>query len=256
MDDAAARPLDLWSATPRERVRAAADLAPEQRAAALRRVLFNGSWPFGMPTSINPLVVVVGASPGNRPAAVPSDIAPDKPYDPPTFGKPHPGFFYPDGSHYWDKTRILCIHLTRAFDRSLSEEEALAVSGHLNLGTALFGSARVEATDQDITRWVGQLLTTALHPRVIVTVGLGGLLSANPELRAALAQGGLDIPWERPEQSESLSGYRYSFKMWRLSHAPVTVITWPNHPSRHPFSGGAPFAVWRAAVEQARRLIA
>jgi hypothetical protein len=45
-----------------------------------------------MPTGVSPLVVALGASPGNRPAATPwSGIAPQQPYPPPTFGEPHIG---------------------------------------------------------------------------------------------------------------------------------------------------------------------
>jgi hypothetical protein len=188
-----------------------------------------------MPTSVNPLVVALGASPGNSPAAAPwHGIAPQLPYPPPTFGVPHAGLFYPDGSSYWAKMRLLLAGLVRAIDPGASDDDALAVSGHLNLGTGLFGRATAAATEADIARWAARLIVGPLSPRILVTVGLDGLLKA-AQLRTHLSSGGLDVPWQRPDFAEPLTEYRYRFKLWRLPRAEggsLTIVGWPNHPSR------------------------
>jgi hypothetical protein len=212
-----------------------------------------------MPTSVNPLVVALGASPGNSPAATPwNGIAPQLPYPPPTFGEPHIGLFYPDGSSYWAKMRLLLAGLVRVIDPGASDNGALAVSGHLNLGTGLFGRATAAATEADITQWAARLIVGPLSPRILVTVGLDGLLKA-ADLRARLTSGGLDVPWERPDLTEPLEGYRYRFKLWRVTRTDgrtLMIVGWPNHPSRHPFGDGEPFSIWRRSIAQAARLLA
>jgi hypothetical protein len=241
------------------RRKAASDQVSAERSATLGRLLYAGAWPFGMPTSVNPLVVALGASPGNSPAATPwKGIAPQLPYPPPTFGEPHIGLFYPDGSSYWTKMRLLLAGLVRVIDPGASDDDALAVSGHLNLGTGLFGRATAAATEADITHWAARLIVGPLSPRILVTVGLDGLLKAT-ELRAHLASGGLDVPWQRPHFIEQLEGYRYRFKLWRATRADggsLTIVGWPNHPSRHPFGDSEPFPIWRRSIEQAVRLLA
>lgn len=241
------------------RARAAAELTATEREATLSRLLYAGLWPFGMPTCVNPLVVALGASPGNSPAAAPwNGIAPDLPYPQPTFGEPHIGLFYPDRSSYWTKMRLLLADLVRTIDPEASDQEALAVSGHLNLGTGTFGRATLAATQADITQWVAGLVVGSLAPRILVTVGLDGLLKER-ELSGKLAAGGLDVSWQRPEFAEPLEGYRYRFKLWRAKRAdggPITIVGWPNHPSRHPFGDGEPFPIWRRSIAQGVRLLA
>lgn len=241
------------------RARAAANLLPAERQAILTRLLYAGAWPFGMPTSVNPLVLALGASPGNSPATTAwNGIAPQLPYPPPTFGEPHVGLNYPDGSSYWTKMRLLLAGLVRLIDPDASDRDALAVSGQLNLGTGMFGRATMAATEADVTQWAATLVSGALSPRLLVTVGLDGLLK-DRGLNSKLAAGGLNVSWQRPDYTEPLDGYRYRFKVWhakRADGAPITVVGWPNHPSRHPFGDGEPFPVWRRSIAQAVRLLA
>jgi hypothetical protein len=62
--------VDLWSDDPKERLDACADLSVVSALPALMsKTAPMTPWPFGMPTSINPFVVFVGASPGNSPSS-------------------------------------------------------------------------------------------------------------------------------------------------------------------------------------------
>ena len=61
---------ELWGASRIDRISRALDLTDEQVDAIhddLRRGRVEPGWPYGSATSINPLVVVLGASPGTSP---------------------------------------------------------------------------------------------------------------------------------------------------------------------------------------------
>ncbi len=131
----------IWASRPRDRLAAIRAPGATERTALVDRLIQHaptGHWPFGMPTVVNPLLVVVGVSPGNSPT-VGGDIWADDADPPPTFGEPHPGFFVADTSGYWAKIRELCKVVVRGWDASLSDDECYALSGHFNLGTGRFG---------------------------------------------------------------------------------------------------------------------
>jgi hypothetical protein len=155
------------------------------------------------------------------------------------------------------KMRLLLAELVRVIDPAATDADALAVSGHLNLGTGMFGRATLAATQADITQWAAGLIVGPLSPRILVTVGLDTLLKASG-LSAKLVSGGLDVAWQRPEFTEQLEGQRYRFKLWHARRAdgePLTVVGWPNHPSRHPLGDDEPFPTWRRSIAQAARLL-
>jgi hypothetical protein len=214
-------------------------------------------WPFGMPTSTAPQVVVIGASPGNSPAAgrgTPSGQ--EEHYGPPTIGRAHPGFYYPDAAHYWAKVRSLCAAVARCKHPGASEEEALSVCGHFNLGTGMAGTATLGAVEAPIVRWVSGLMGSELPVEVIVGVGLNAILRTSEVSKLWNATpGGLQVEWERPQMSRPFQSYR--FRLWQARRADgesVLVCLWPNHPSRHPFTG-PPGRVWEDSVEQFCRIV-
>jgi hypothetical protein len=189
-----------------------------------------------MPTSVNPLLVVVGVSPGNSPAAGGDAFLPDYV---PTFATPASGFSYPDSSHYWEKIRLLSYEIVRLWDSSLSETECLALTGHLNLGVGMFGKASNEAVELPVVRWVSSMLFERLRPRLVIGLGLTGLVlgPGGGAIREAWNAGGLAVGWNRPELINA-GGFQYrSWIAHRSDAVPVRLVFWPNHPSRAPFGG-------------------
>lgn len=212
-------------------------------------------WPFGMPCSAAPEVVVVGVSPGNSPKQEDrSFVTKDQYGEPPTYGKPHAGFSYEDPAHYWAKVRSLCSHFVSRLAPGMEEDDCIALSGHLNLGTGQAGRASAADTDRQITSWVSALLNRFFQPRLIVCFGLNRIIKArsedwnHPE--------GLRINWQRPDFERSFN--RYRFRLWLATSAlgkRVGVLMWPNHPSRHPFAGDEHRAEWKDALHQADSLL-
>ncbi len=249
-------PETLWASDGASRLAAARALdeaSARDAAARLGRGAPGGRWPYGMPTSLNPLVVFLGVSPGNSPSR---DGEAERHHElPPTVGAAHPGLFYPDTKHYWAKVREAGAALVGALSPRTPPEDRLALVGHLNLGTGRSGSAGNAPLTPDGSEWVARLVTRGLRPRLLVGLGLNGILGQRPDLRNALRRGGLGFAATRPDRTTSMEGFRYQFRIWsgEGSEAP-TVISWPNHPSRHPFAG-APGDTWRQAVHQAAALL-
>jgi len=210
-------------------------------------------WPFGMPTSIEPRVVIIGASPGNSPerGRGSADAGATPGYAPPTYGRAHQGFYYRDTSHYWVKVRNLCLAVVHCYRPGLSEDDALAYSGHFNLGTGSTGTASICVVEPGIVTWLSGLLGSVLPVRVVVGVGLNALLRDPHVVRLWNdAPGGLRVDWSAPQRSAPFQGYR--FRLWEARRADgesVLVCLWPNHPSRNPFTGPVG-PTWLAAVDQ------
>jgi hypothetical protein len=242
---------DLFSHTPHARLLSAAALDESGRQEILDALALSSPyrpWPRGMPSSVNPLLVVVGVSPGNSPRVEGEAFLPD--YIP-TFAMPAPGFWYPDRSHYWEKVRLLSMEIVRIWDPDLTVAECLALTGHLDLGVGMFGSASHAAIELPVVRWVSSVLFNRLRPRIVIGLGLTGLLlgAAGGPIREAWNEGGLAVDWQHPEVIEA-AGYRY--RLWLASRddgEPIQIVIWPNHPSRAPFGGpGVVGSRWHDAV--------
>jgi hypothetical protein len=227
---------------------------PDARAETLRHLTYAlppeyHPWPYGMPTSAAPQVVVVGASPGNSPDLSENGAEPGRSFQPPTFGDAHPGFYYRDTKGYWEKIRFLVTSVVRHSAPALTEAEALALAGHFNLGTGRAGAATEDAVEPDIVSWVSALLGSRVPAEVVIAVGLNGILTRRSVERLWNdAPGGLAIDWRRPDRMHPFPPYQ--FRIWhatRSDGAPVLVCMWPNHPSRHPFAGPVG-AAWRQSV--------
>lgn len=211
-------------------------------------------WPCVMPCSAAPEVVVIGISPGNSPRK--EDRGCETRYTagaPPTFGEP-PDFGYPDTKHYWAKVRSLCCHLVRRADRKMSENDCIALSSHLNLGTGQAGQASMKDTDPPLIRWVSTLLNKFFQPHLIVLFGLNRILrdrSVDWNHRD-----GLQVDWHQPHFFSRFD--RYQFRLWNADSAKgnrTGVLMWPNHPSRPPFAGSEKTAEWTRALKEASKFL-
>lgn len=248
---------NLWSESPRERLSAAIALGSADAEVLSRSVASTSPmkpWPYGMPTSVNPFLVVLGPSPGNSPLVGDAAFRSRPPNEVPTVGCAHPGFHYEDARSYWPKIRELSIGMLRGFDASLSESECYAMSGQMNLGVGAFGNARSGAVESAYAEWVPQVLIKTLRPKIVVLVGLLSLLKGNEEVRRWFsASGDIKIDWRKPERElpfQSYANKQMLFRSWsvlRPDSGTTTVVSWPNHPSRSPMTDRA---MWRASVRE------
>ena len=167
-------PRELWSSLPSERLAKAKSLdvniateIADKCARAVPEKHKNGL-PFGMPTSVNPFIVLIGVSPG---AGEEKD---QYSYGKPTVGVPHHGFMW--DVPYWQKARILCTEIVKSFSPELSDDECLSVSGSLNLGTKQQGVASEMALESEIVKWVPDFITKYLKLKIVVCFGIKSLL--------------------------------------------------------------------------------
>ncbi len=257
----------LYSENPVNRLNAARNIS-KSAALKIQKEVGAGApyspWPYGMPTSVNPYVLCLGISPGARR----NDDSCD-PYPLPTIGSPHEGFggeCVPDGcgawdSPYWEKVRELCVGIVQEFSPSLNRFDCLSLAGHLNLGTGQDGVGREGLIEPKVAKWIPRVITERLKPRILICFGLWKLYSSET-LRKAWAQTSLEklIKEEPVIQDEfAFSSRTYRFRLSQIQYGeemqPITVLLWPNHPSRHPFAGGAESDAWKASITQGKRLL-
>lgn len=241
--------MTLFSPEPRTRLAQARSLTTTDRARLLE-TLAEGSpykpWPRGMPSSVNPLLVVVGVSPGNSPSGASGPFLAD--YTP-VFGVPAPGFSYADSSYYWEKVRLLSTSLLRVWDRTLSDDDCIALTGHLNFGIGMFGVASKSAVELEVVTWVSAVLQR-LRPRLVVGLGLVGFLTDRKDdsVRRAWAEGGLAVDWLAPTL---VTGRAFRFRHYTSSSRGerIDLTLWHNHPSKVPFGGRPrPGGQWETSV--------
>jgi len=248
--------MSLWNNDPLERLQTARMLSPSD-AAEHQSALVESSpmkpWPYGMPTTINPFLVILGPSPGNSPAKGDVDFITRPPYEVPTVGYAHPKFFYP--CTYWDKARELSVGLIQAYAPDLTPEDCYALSGQMNLSVGASGQASKVNIEPEYAKWVPEVIANLLRPRLVVLLGLLGLMKNNRDLQDAFASSGaMPIDWEREDRKLLFRYYtdkRFSYRIWKLSRpdgGDMTVISWPNHPSQSPMTN---VAVWRASINEA-----
>ena len=112
------------------------------------------------PSSINPFVVFLGASPGGSPPAC--EVR--EPYELPTAGVAHPKLYVCDGAHYWDRVRALGSMVVQAHAPKISDPHAHALIGQLNLGTGQFGKVSDAPFEPEYCRWVPEVMLDYLRP--------------------------------------------------------------------------------------------
>lgn len=214
----------------------------------LLKTLPSGSgWPYGMPASIAPKLVLIGVSMGGSPASI--DLNSDMNGDDCLFSdtkaakelKKH--FYYPDKRHYWDKLRMLSHMYFKYRCPEISEGDAVSMTSHLNLGTGSAGRATVFDVDDHIIGWVSKLLNEKLCPDLVVLFGLKKILTNKDVSRSWNIDGGLNLDWSNPCNTfdflDDKSNRKYKFNQWIVTNSQghrFKLVLWPNHPSRPPFS--------------------
>lgn len=236
-------------------------LDPKQRKALLKRVTVGvpiKPWPYGMPSSAAPYVILLGVSPGN--GLLPEDRGMETkgrawPNEP-TIGKVDGGFDYKDQRKYWTKASDLCAFLVKRDAPNMTERDAVALSSHLNLGTGQYGVASNAAIEAKIVKWVATQLYSRFEAKVVVCFGLWGLMRKPHHNELWKSSGGLPLDWQNPDATSSFRNL--SFRLWKTERAdgqPVAVLMWPNHPSRPPFAGGPERSSWQAAKRHADKFL-
>ena len=232
--------MDLWSNNPLERLAAARD---SEIVANWPQRIGNTApmkpWPYGMPCSINPFVVFLGKSPGNSPAAGDADYLVRPPYALPTAGVRHPKLDCSDARGYWVRVRELGSVIVKRYAPAMSEQDAHALIGQLNLGTGAFGQAKEAPLEKDYCRWVPDVLMDYLKPCYLILVGLNGLKKSNGEFDPCNR---LRIDWNRPEVEFPFVAYtpsQYRFRLWKRKRSDgrtMNIVMWPQHPCRAPMT--------------------
>ena len=203
-------------------------------------------WPYGNATSINPLLVTLGASPGGSPNPNDPDAG-ENPLELPTAGVRHPHTTYEDAKGFWPKIR--CLARTVLAVGTTTAEDAYALFGNMNLDTARSGKASDVQFDPVFGAWVLRTIRDQLQPRFLVCLGLRTSRGANTLLEQAFD--GFDR--KRPHAEPRLACYqdkRLTFREWDCT-APtgneLKIVHWPQHPSRPEFNA---FAPWQAACRE------
>ena len=121
---------NLWTDWPSERLKVA-ECLEQVDISPLEESLAKGcpveAWPYGMPTVVNPYVVILGMSPGVSPASGDRDYDLRPAYELPSTGTPHPRWYYADSRGYWDKVRTLCGSFLGTIDPDLKESQAFSL---------------------------------------------------------------------------------------------------------------------------------
>ena len=237
----------IWGDSICERLRGARALT-ESALSAVHEDLCRGCpvppWPYGNATSINPLLVTLGPSPGASPKRAVADLA-GRPLELPTAGVRHPHTNYEDGRNYWRKIRRLVRTIVQA--GATSSDDSYALFGNMNLDPGRSGQASDVRFDEKYGRWVLRTIRDGLRPRFLVCLGLKG----RPEAIDLLAQE-FKIDAET-RQEHALACYeqkRFVFREWDCKGStgnPIKLVLWPQHPSRAPFTNPE---IWRNACHE------
>ena len=234
--------IDIWGNSIKQRLRSARELKGEA-VSDVHRELCNGCpiapWPYGQATSINPLLVTLGPSPGDSPDPEDDNVEyTTGRIKKPTNGKPHPGVYYRDSKGYWDKVRhLVCAMLCR---EGISEHDAYALFGNLNLDSGRSGDARTVEFDLRLVEWVLRTIRDGLRPRFLICLGLLVRLRENAGLRRVFERTFNGFSLSRPHASVEFpcENRRWKFREWDVvgpKGNSLKIVVWPQHPSRRPF---------------------
>ena len=239
----------IWGDSIRERIHSARMLSGSTLA-AVHEDLCEGCpvpvWPYGNATSINPLLVTLGPSPGGSPDRGAADPA-GKPLKLPTAGVRHPHTTYEDEKGFWRKIRWLARTVVQA--GATSSEDSYALFGNMNLDPNRSGKASDVRIDPAFGEWVLRTIRDKLRPRFVICLGLKG----KPEAVRLLSQAFDGFDAAKPHAEHPLECYgrsRYVFQEWDCtgSHGDqMKLVLWPQHPSRSPFTN---LETWRDACRE------
>ena len=242
--------IDVWQDDPHDRLRASKAISGLTEDNLRQEFSIDASpkpWPFGMPTSINPSVVVLGASPGNSPdpLTVGTSSSEARSYSLPTLGAPHPGLFYADNRKFFVKIRLLICGIMENLYGISDEKDALSLGGLMNLDTGEYGNAVDVPYNDELVSWVLRKSTEEMKPRFLICLGLWG------ERRRVLTGIDKSLNSYSPDAAfPFLSGAlsEYNFRVWVLKNEgrkPTFIVFWPNHPSRPPFTNDE---LWKKSI--------
>ncbi len=219
--------MQLWSEDINQRLKAAQNLSQSDKDKVLSNITDNvpeKPWPYGMPTSANPYVCVIGLSPGNSP-----NLNDTSAYTPiPTIGEVNQGMRYEDPKGYWNKVRKLCCAITKEKNENFSEDECLTMSGHLNLDTGKEGVGEYVILKEHFVGWVSNLIFEKINPLIVILNGNYGKLKEYSHYWNNA--NGMKIDWNEPEKEFPF--YKERFRVWikqNKKNQKVIVISWPNN---------------------------
>ena len=244
----------LWGTSVTERATAArdlsdADLAEFRAQLGLQLGLDDpgGSWPYGYATSINPLLVTLGVSPGSARSIKGPDPA-KRPFKGPTAGKQHPHIGWLRHNTGFGK-RVCHLAQTILQVGAAAEEDACAVFGNVVLDPGRSGQARHVEIDRGFALRVLRTIRDHLRPRHLVCFGMKRHETAAGLLHKTFK----GFCRREPHRSYRFCGYqrrRLMFEEWDVEGrdgARLTIVFWPQHPRRSPFSS---FGKWQAACQE------
>lgn len=258
--------MKKYSIKPKERITELKFISKNGKENLVKKLTYNlkiKPWPFGMPSSAMPLVVAIGVSPGDSPRDEDKNSRTHRTAGcPPSFGEPagdkRLGFYYKDKKYYWDKVRFLCWQMLKEFDSTISEIDAISVSGHLNLGTGRNGKASELAIENDIVWWISYLLRSVFQPRIVILFGLKKILELKRVSNLWNHKDGLQIDWQKPHYHYPLTSQSYKYRIWNVQNSVfdnMLVVLWPNHPSRPPFAGSADNPKWSKSINEFKVIV-
>jgi hypothetical protein len=163
----------------------------------------RASWPYGMPASIDPKLVLVGVSPGNSPGRGAGKDWISRPTIEKDRKRSH--FYYPDSANYWRKLRYLADAFFCREGTDLSENDAVSLCTHFNLGTGSAGQASKKNVERDIIEWVSRLLNADHNPDLVVMFGLAEIFRGG-SLEVVELPRRSDCQLEDPKQNEAVRG--------------------------------------------------
>ena len=212
-------------------------------------------WPYGNATPVNPFLVVLGPSPGASPAPGDPEYHSRGPQPLPTSGEPHPGVRYKDTSLHWDSMRLLAKTLLEK-PADASDDDALALFGHMNLDTEARGEAKDVSVVLPFASWVLETLRDILRPRVLVLLGLKTFLEhrENRAVKQLVESTFPGLKLARPQaihRVEALGPASYVFREWDIrlpDGREMKLVLWPQRIARAPI--GSSLNRWREVCEE------
>lgn len=212
-------------------------------------------WPDGMPASIDPKLLLIGVSYGNSPSIEVEEHREEGGsyfFSDPCVIKPNNShFYYPDTRNYWKKLRYLSHSFFKKKSPAITENEAISLTTHLNLGTGSAGLATKKDVDELYVKWVSRLLNEVHSPDLVIFFGLKNILSDDETSGWWNHELGLKVSWRNPDKISSFLGFTeriYKYREWSAINSNghiIRLVIWPNHPSRPPFADNG---IWEQSV--------
>jgi hypothetical protein len=243
-----------------EHLRFLESLTPEENEKIISRLVNtapDSQWPDGMPASIDPKLVLIGVSYGNAPNREVEELrkeGSDYFHSAPCTVKPENShFYYPDTRSYWNKLRYLSHSFFKRNCPNITENQAISLTTHVNLGTDSAGLATKRDVQEQYVKWVSTLLNQTHSPDLVVLFGLNNILKDDEVSSWWNNETGLSINWKKPDNTPNFSSYavkKLTFREWSVRNSMnhrIRLVIWPNHPSRAPFSD---LNIWKQSVNE------